>query len=80
MWPCLDGSSTLPGSTKCESFVIRLPLFSGAAARATYLHELKEAMQERFDCSDILNETGGFYLAAADVELRDGKVLRHQLA
>ena len=50
------------------------------SARATYLHELKEAMQERFDCSDIINETGGFLLAAADVELKDGKVLRHQLA
>ena len=50
------------------------------SARATHLHQLKEAMLERFDCSDILNETGGFYLAAADVELKDGKVLRHEVA
>ena len=46
------------------------------SARAAYLSKLREAMLKRFDCSAIINESGGFYLSAATVKLQDGKVLR----
>jgi hypothetical protein len=48
--------------------------------RADYLHELRTEMQSRMDCSMIINETGGFYLAPANVWLEGIKVQRVPLA
>ena len=44
--------------------------------RADYLHELRTEMQSRLYCSSLINETGGFYLAAANVWLEGDKVHR----